>query len=382
LYLNGKEEPKSDPMFGKDWYSADLFVNWGLKFIDEARAEKKPFFLYIAQGAAHFPLRAPREIIDKYPATYRAGWDKLREERYRRQIEMGLVDAGWPLAPRPADVPTWESRTADRQDRFVQMMATYAAMIDRIDHAMGTLVAGLKERGVYENTLILFLSDNGGNAEGGPPGITDGQGPIGGPQSRVFLGMNWATLCNTPFARYKHFTHEGGIATPLIAHWPAGIAEARRGKFETQPGHLIDVMATCVDMAGASYPREYKGSAILQMEGVSLRPAFAADGAGVARPAPNTAGQTLGRKQPIFWEHEGNKAVRDGKWKLVQRHKQSWQLFDMEADRTEQRDLIKEQPELAKKMESAWTTWAERTYVDPWPGPDHTDWGADIRPTP
>jgi arylsulfatase len=129
-------------------------------------------------------------------------------------------------------------------------------------------------------------------------------------------------------------------------------------------------MATAVDLAGAKYPSEFKGNAILPMEGVSLRPAFAAE----------TSAQSLGRKQPIFWEHEGNKAVRDGKWKLVQRHKLAWQLFDMEADRTEQRDLIKDQPELAKKMETAWNDWAARTFVDPWPGPDHTDWGQDIRP--
>jgi arylsulfatase len=370
LYLNSKEIPKDDPMFGKDWYSTDLFVDWGLKFVDEARTEKKPFFLYIAQGAAHFPLRAPAETIAKHRERYKAGWDKLRAARYARQIEMGLIDSRWPLAPRPPESPAWDTRAPDRQERFVEMMATYAAMIDHIDQSMGRLVAGLKQRGAYENTLILFLHDNGGNAEGSPVGVTDGEGPIGGPQSRVLLGMNWATLNNTPFARYKHFTHEGGIATPLIAHWPAGIAESRRGQFEKQPGHLVDVMATAVDLAGAKYPSEFKGNAILPMEGVSLRPAFAAE----------TSAQSLGRKQPIFWEHEGNKAVRDGKWKLVQRHKLAWQLFDMEADRTEQRDLIKDQPELAKKMETAWNDWAARTFVDPWPGPDHTDWGQDIRP--
>lgn len=368
LYLNGKEIPKSDPMFGKDWYSTDLFVDWGLKFIDEAKGEQKPFFVYIAQGAAHFPLRAPAATIAKHRERYKAGWDKLRAERYARQIEMGLVKKEWPLAPRPPESPAWETRAPDRQERFVEMMATYAAMIDHIDQSMGRLVAGLKERGVYENTLILFLHDNGGNAEGGPVGITDGEGPIGGPKSRVFLGMNWATLNNTPFARYKHFTHEGGISTPLIAHWPKGIAAARHGKFETEPGHLIDVMATCVDLAGASYPKERGGSAILPMEGVSLKPAFGAD-----------ESASLGRKTPIFWEHEGNKAVRDGKWKLVQRHKLAWQLFDMDADRTEQHDLIKEQPEIAKKMEAQWTAWAERSFVDPWPGPDHTEWGADIK---
>jgi arylsulfatase len=366
LYLNGQEIPKDSEVFGKDWYSTDLFTEWGLKFVDEARAEKKPFFLYIAQGAAHFPLRAPAATIEKHKERYRAGWDKLRAERYARQIEMGLIEKSWPLAPRPPESPAWDTREPDRKERFVQMMAAYAAMVDHIDQAMGTLAAGLKERGLLDNTLILFLHDNGGNAEGGPVGVTEGEGPIGGPQSRVLLGMNWATLNNTPFARYKHFTHEGGIATPLIAHWPAGIAASRRGQLEKQPGHLIDIMATAVDLAGAAYPKERSGTAILPMEGVSLKPAF--------------AGESLGRKQPIFWEHEGNKAVRDGKWKLVQRHKQPWQLFDMEADRTEQKDLIKDQAELAKKMEAQWTAWAERTYVDSWPGPDHTDWGADIRP--
>jgi arylsulfatase len=364
LYLNGKELPKDSEVFGRDWYSTDLFTDWGLKFIDEARAEEKPFFLYIAQGAAHFPLRAPRETIDKHRERYRAGWDKLRTQRHARQIESGLVDAKWPLAPRPSASPAWETRPADRKQRFVEMMAAYAAMIDRIDQAMGRLVAGLKERGALENTLILFLSDNGGNAEGGPPGVTRGEGPIGGPQSYVLLGMNWATLCNTPFARYKHFTHEGGIATPLVAHWPAGIAAERRGKFEQQPGHLIDLMATAVDLAGAKYPREVQGHVILPMEGVSLRPAF--------------AGQPLARTAPIYWEHEGNKAVRDGRWKLVQRHRQAWQLFDMEADRTEQRDLVKEHADVAAKLETAWKAWSERTFVDEWPGPDHTDWGQGI----
>ncbi len=364
LYLNGEELPKDSPVFGKDWYSTDLFTEWGLKFIDEARAEKKPFFLYLAQGAVHFPLRAPREIIDKYRGKYMAGWDELRQRRHAKQIELGIVDRRWPLTPRPPESPAWETRKADRQQRFDEIMAVYAAMIDRIDFAMGTLVDGLKERGVLDNTLILFLSDNGGNAEGGPPGVTRGEGPIGNPESYVLLGMNWATLANTPFRRYKHFTHEGGISTPLIAHWPAGISKERRNALEKQPAHLVDIMATAVDLAGANYPREFGGEKIEPMQGVSLGPAL--------------AGKPLARTEPIFWEHEGNKAVRDGKWKLVMRHRQPWQLFDMEADRTEQHDLIAEQPELAARLEAAWNAWAQRAYVDDWPGPDHTDWGQDI----
>ena len=366
LYLDGREIPKDSPEIGHDWYSTDLFTDWGLKFVDEARAERKPFFLYIAQGAVHFPLRAPAETIAKYQGKYLEGWDILRDRRYAKQVSLGLIDPRWALAPRPADVPTWESRPADRKQRFDAMMAVYAAMIERIDLAMGTLVDGLQRRGVLDNTLILFLSDNGGNAEGGPPGITRGEGPIGGPRSHVHLGMDWATLANTPFRRYKHFTNEGGISTPLIAHWPTGIPAARNGSLEPQPTHLVDVMATAVDLAGASYPREANGQAIEPMQGVSLRPAF--------------EGKPLGRKEPLFWEHEGNKAVRDGQWKLVLRHKQPWQLFDMEVDRTELHDLAGQQPERVAKLEAAWNDWARRTYVDAWPGPDHTDWGEDIRP--
>ncbi len=228
---------------------------------------------------------------------------------------------------------------------------------------MGKLVAGLKERGLLDDTLIVFLSDNGGNAEGGPPGVTEGEGPIGGPQSRVLLGMNWATLNNTPFFRYKHFTHEGGISSAFIAHWPNGIPAERRGSLEKQPAHLIDIMATAVDITGAQYPTEFKGHAILPKEGVSLQPAF--------------SGRSLNRQQPIFWEHEGNKAVRDGKWKLVQKWKGPWELYDMEADRTEHNDLIKQQPEIASRLEKSWHDWAARAFVDEWPGPDHNNWGED-----
>jgi arylsulfatase len=368
LYLNGREIRKDSPELGKDWYSTDLFTDWGLKFIDEARNEGKPFFLYIAQGAVHFPLRAPAEVIAHYRGKYMQGWDKLREERHARQVRMGIVDAKWPLSPRPDDSPAWETRPDDRKRRFDEIMSVYAAMVECIDRSVGRLVAGLKDRGVLDDTLIVFLSDNGGNAEGGPPGVTRGTGPIGGPQSYVLLGMNWATLANTPFRRYKHFTHEGGISTPFIAHWPEGIPAGRRGSLERQPGHVIDIMATAVDLAGAKYPAEYHGHAILPMEGVSLRPAL--------------EGKPLGRKQPIFWEHEGNKAVRDGKWKLVQKWRGPWELYDMEADRTELHDVIAAHPAVAVRLQDAWKAWEQRTFTDAWSGPDHTNWGADIKPRP
>lgn len=366
LYLNGREIPKDSPELGKDWYSTDLFVDWGLKFIDEALAEKRPFFLYVAQGVVHFPLRAPAEAIARYRGKYMKGWDKLREERLARQIEMGIVDPKWRLAPRPEQSPAWDTREPDRKKRFDEMMAVYAAMIECLDRSVGTLVAGLRQRGVLDQTLIVFLSDNGGNAEGGPPGVTRGEGPIGGPQSWVLLGMNWANLANTPFRRYKHFTHEGGISTPFIAHWPNGIPASRRGALEHQPAHVIDIMATAVDLAGAKYPDQFRGNAVLPFEGVSLRPAF--------------EGNPLNRPRPLFWEHEGNKAVRDGKWKLVQKWRGAWELYDMEADRTELHDLAAAQPDVVAKLEAEWKAWKDRTFVDDWPGPDHTDWGEDILP--
>ena len=173
----------------------------------------------------------PQEDIDRYRGKYMVGWDKLREARHKRQIEMGLVDPKWPLSPRPPDVPAWDTLSDEDKDRFDHIMAIYAAMIDRLDRSVGTLVEGLKERGVLDNTLIMLLCDNGGNAEAGPRGRLEGDEP-GGPKSTVFLGQSWATLANTPFRRYKHFTHEGGISTPLIVHWPAGIAEERNGKLE------------------------------------------------------------------------------------------------------------------------------------------------------
>ena len=192
LYLDGREIPKDSPELGTNWYSTDLFVDWGLRFVDDARAAGKPFFLYVAQGAAHFPLRAPADVIAKHRDRYRAGWDELRLRRHERQVAAGIVAAGQPLAPRPPDSPAWETVPPDRQERFVEMMATYAAMIECVDRSVGTLVAGLESRGLLDDTLIVFVSDNGGNAEGGPAGETRGTGPIGGPDSYVLLGMNWA----------------------------------------------------------------------------------------------------------------------------------------------------------------------------------------------
>jgi arylsulfatase A-like enzyme len=293
-------------------------------------------------------LMAPAEEIAKYRGKYMAGWDALRAARHRRQIEMGLVDAKWPLAPRAPNSPAWEDVSEEDRQRFDHMMAVYAAMIDTMDRSVGTLVAGLRERGVLDNTLILFVSDNGGNAESGPNGRYEGDNP-GDAHSNVFLGQNWATLNNTPFRKWKHFVHEGGSATPLIAHWPARIAEAQRGKLVHSPGHVIDLMPTVVDAAAARYPAELQGKTIEPMEGVSLLPAFSS--------------QPLARPAPIFFNHEENRAVRDGKWKLVALAGQPWELYDLEADRTELHDLSSQHPERVTAMAAQYDIWARRTRV-------------------
>ena len=368
VYLDGRKVPADSPEVGAGaWYATLMFTDWALTFVDDAKAQNQPFFLYFAHGAPHFPLKAPQEVIAKYRGAYKAGWDRLREARHRRQLEMGLVDPAWPLAPRPADVPAWDSLSAEEQDRYDHIMAVYAAMIDCIDQSVGRLVDGLRARGMLDNTLILFLSDNGGNAESGPRGITEGA-PLGGPDSRVFLGMCWATLNNTPFRRYKHFTHEGGISTPLIVHWPARIPAARNGTLERQPGHLIDLLATACDVGAAPYPAEFKGRQILPLEGVSLLPAF--------------LGQPLRRGKPLFWEHEGNRAVRDGAWKAVQKFKGPWELYNIEADRTELRDLAVAEPERLRLLAAAWEAWAAASFVDDWEGNVRTDWGDEHKRDP
>lgn len=350
LFYNGQNVRQRDAPLPKQWYSSDLWTDFGLKFVDEARQAKKPFFLYVAENAPHFPLQAPAEDIARWRGKYKAGWDKLRRARYERQIKMGLVDKKSPLSPRPSEVPAWDSLTPQQQDRFDNSMAIYAAVVEHMDASIGRLINGLKQRGELDNTLILFLSDNGGNAESGVRGRLEGASP-GNAASTVFVGQGWATLNNTPFARYKHFTDEGGIATPLIAHWPQGIAKVRDGKFETQPGHVLDIMATCVDVAQARYPATFGGHTIQPMEGVSLRPAF--------------AGKSMRRPQPIFWEHEENRAVREGNWKLVALRDGPWRLYDMSQDRTEQHDLAAQQQARVKTMAAKWDAYAARTHVLP-----------------
>ena len=349
LYLNGQHIANDDARLPKNWYSTDMWTTFGEKFIDEALTEKKPFYLHLCYNAPHFPLQAPADEIAKFRGQYKAGWDKLRLTRHAKQKQMDVVDSAWPISPRANAVSAWDKLTAEHQERFDHMMAVYAACVAHMDRGVGELVKHLKERGVLDNTVIFFMSDNGGNAETGPNGRNEGDPSTG--QSGWFCGESWAFLENTPFRRYKHFTMEGGIATPLLVHWPAGIAA--KGEWRKQVGHLIDIMPTCVELAGATYPKEFKGQSILPMEGKSLVSTFTNQPA-----APRT----------IYWEHIGNAAVREGDLKLVRIGRDApWELYDMARDRTELHDLAADRTAEAKALADKWETWALRAHVKPYP---------------
>jgi arylsulfatase len=323
------------------FYMTDAFTDYALGFLDEHKGDRAPFFLYLAYTSPHWPLHAWPEDIARYRGRYRIGWDELRRRRHRRMIEMGLVDGRWPLTPRDAAAPAWKDvKDADLRDL---RMAVYAAQIDRMDQNIGRVLAKLREMGVERNTLVLFLADNGGCAEEIERG-TAGALP-GTPDSFTSYGLPWANSSNTPFRLYKHWVHEGGIATPLIAYWPGVIRKP--GAITHQPGHVIDLMATCVDVAGATYP-----TTVTPLEGKSL--------------APILEGRKRRPHEALFWEHEGNRAVRQGQWKLVSRHPAGWELHDLARDRTEMGDLASRHPGRVRKMAALYESWAARCGVVPW----------------
>jgi arylsulfatase len=363
-------------VYPKDaFYSTDAFGDYALDFLAVARTEKKPFFQYLAFNAPHFPLHAKPDDMNKYADAYTAGWDKLRDARHARQIELGLFPKGTPLSPRSpfttrrdflrtGENPAWDSLGADRRADLARRMAVYAAMVECVDRAVGRVVADLRAHGDLDNTLILFLSDNGACAEWDPFGFDGSSGPknvlhtgeqlaaMGGAKTYHSYGSGWANACNTPFRLYKHDCHEGGIRTPLIAHWPKGIAA--RGEFRDHLGHVIDLMATCVEVGGAAYPSKRGEAAVTPMEGVSLVPAF--------------AGRAVDRDM-LAWEHEGNRAVRAGRWKLVARAGSPWELYDLTADPIELADRAAKDPERVKDLAAKWDDWAKRCHVLPRPTP-------------
>ncbi len=374
--------PWADPEYKPEhYYYTDALGDQAIRYLTEhAEKEKdKPFFMYLAFTAPHWPLHAPADTVEKYKGKYDEGYEPIRAGRYNKLKELGIIDPNWALSDAPeawSAVPhkKWESHN----------MEVYAAQVDRLDQNVGRVVGALKKNGQLDNTLILFFSDNGGCAENTgrqsnakklenakPPKRTDetpatvtvplftrdgrpihsGPQAVSGPDdSYIAYGRDWANVSNTPFRMYKHYNHEGGISAPFIASWPKGIDG--HGQLEKEPAHLIDIMATCIDLSGAKFPTEFNGGKTTELHGVSLIPEF--------------HGQPLNRSYPLFWEHEGNRAIREGKWKLVALGADgAWELYDMDTDRTELHDLSKEQPDRVKEMSEKWQKWAEASQVLP-----------------
>ncbi|MBM4020473.1 MAG: arylsulfatase [Planctomycetes bacterium] len=375
------------PPGSPDYYYTDAISDNAARFIADHRREKpgRPFFLYVAYTAAHWPMHARQADVARCRGRYDNGWQALRAERCERMLAMGLIDKRWGISP--PDSRPWDEVPHDEKDWHLRRMEVYAAMVEVMDRGIGRIVDELRRTGCLDDTLIFFLEDNGGCAEEygsqGPvkpdpaqpvvlrpmaadelqpamqPPLTrdgrpvrTGRGVVPGPaDTYVAYGKEWANVSNTPFRWYKHWVHEGGIATPLIVHWPAALR--RQGELEHTPGHLIDIMATCVEAAGAAYPAQHEGTPITPLEGRSLLPLFE------GRPV---------QREAIYWEHEGNRAVREGRWKLVARGPAGpWELYDMQADRCELTDLAAREPERVNRMAAMWQAWAERASVLPWP---------------
>jgi arylsulfatase len=334
------DKPWTPPTDGS-FYMTDAIADHAVDYLDKFGRGPQPFLLYTAFTAPHYPLHARPQDIAKYEGKYMKGWDALRKERHQRMIEMGIVDKRWPLTPRDSEVPAWDTVTDKKA--WDRRMAVYAAQIDRLDFGIGRILQKLREVGAEDNTLVLFLADNGGCAEvvdQGTPGV-----PPGLPDSFLSYGVPWANASNTPFRLYKRWVHEGGVASPFIARWPSVIKQKNTLTHET--GHLIDIMATAVDISGAKYP----GAPIQPMEGRSLLPVF--------------QGKSIGDRK-LYWEHMGNRAALDGKWKLVSRDPGNWELYDLEADRTEMNDLASRMPDKTNHLISDYTAWAQRCGVAPW----------------
>ncbi len=329
------------------FYMTDAITDHAIDFLKNCTREDDPFFIYVAYTAPHYPLHAYQEDIKKYRGKYAKGWEELRRERYKRQIEMGIIDKKYRLTPLNEDSELWQD--VEDKDTADLKMSIYAAQIDRMDQGIGRILQELQNSGKQNNTLVLFLSDNGASNEYGPFGqdFRNSGYPPGDARSFWSYGLCWANASNTPFRYFKKWIHEGGISTPLIACWPDVIRD--KGSITNQMGHIVDIMATCCDVARVRYPETYQGNKITPLEGKSLLSVF--------------QGRKRNYDQPIFWEHIGRRAVRQGKWKLVLRETGNWELYDMEADRTELNNLAENNPEKVKELKVLYNEWAQKCGV-------------------
>ena len=345
MALNGERWSPPDSGF----YMTDAISNYAARWIEEHRRQRAddPFFLYVAYTAPHWPLHALEEDITRYEGQFRDGWDSLRARRYRRMQQLNLIDTSYTLPGRNPGVPAWSN--AQNKEEWARRMAVYAAMIDRMDQGIGRILEALRAADASENTLVLFLSDNGGSHEDiTGRDLNDPAVPIGRPGSYAAYRRPWANASNTPYRLFKSWAHEGGIATPLIAYWPGRIQDA--GGITSQVGHVMDLMPTALDAASAAHPDSIGGRPVQPTEGKSLLPIF--------------EGRQRTGHEAIFWEHIGNRAVRQGRWKMsYDRRRDEWELYDLRTDPTEMNNLADEHPGRVERMDSLWQRWARRVGV-------------------
>ncbi|MBD3265362.1 sulfatase-like hydrolase/transferase [bacterium] len=358
--VEGTQPVKTVPA---DYYITDAITDRAVQYIQDFSKEEKPFFLYVAHCAPHWPLHARPEDIQKYKDRYKKGWNQLRKERFERQLKMGVFEKAntqLPGVQMRNDSDDWDILSAKERDFQADKMAVHAAMVDRMDQGIGRMVDTLESTGQMENTVIFFLADNGASPEVPQrPGYDrtgetrDGrevqyQGDFEpGPETTYTgIGSAWSSASNTPFRYWKKQSFEGGCHTPMIVHWPKGMSGG--GSVTEQPGHVMDIMPTCLDLAGAKYPEEYQGHRLLPLEGKSLLPIL--------------QGQTREPHAKLFFEHMNGRAVRMGDWKLVAHSStpRQWRLYNLAADRTEMHDLAETHPDKVKEMAQAWTAWARK----------------------
>lgn len=327
--------------FPKDFYMTDAITDYAVQTIGDFTKTKKPFFLHVCYTAPHYPLHAKPEDIAKYKGKYLKGWQALRDERHKRQVAMGLVDPKWKLPGPNREVQPWED--APNKEWQDLRMAVYAAMIDSMDQGIGRIMRKLKEAGADENTLVMFLSDNGGCAE--TPGGNNPKYIPGRKEFYTHCGPGWAYAQNTPFRRYKSWVHEGGISTPFIARWPGHI---KPNSWTNEVAHIIDVLPTCAELGGVVEKPRAESKPILPVEGLSFVNTL------IGKPR-------VGHKI-LYWEWAGNRAVREGNWKLCwDKGRKTWELYDVVADRTELSDLAKDHPGRVARMSKLWFAWAAKT---------------------
>lgn len=369
LYLD-RENIKA----GEGFYATDAFTDNAVKFLEAhgAAYKDKPFFLHLCYTAPHFPLHAKPADIAKYRGKFTHGWDVERERRFAKQKELGLFPRDAQLSPRAPEAKAWKDLPAAERAGWDLRMAVYAGMIDCLDQGVGRVLDAVRKLGAEQNTLVLFLSDNGASAEflDTWPNPARGHRPgseAGTRDSHKCLEVGWANAANTPFREHKMWDHEGGISTPLIVSWPGRLVGrrppsmllggdgvhriTREGTLCDVPGHVIDLLPTFLELAGVSYPEKFKDRALTPLPGKSLDRAF--------------AGGWLGART-LAWEHEGNRAVRVGDWKLVASFRGPWELYDLSRDRAELKNLAAQQPDKVKELTAAWQQWADKVGVVPW----------------